>query len=81
MLSSVLRSERAVSVNIAIMRTFVRLRGIVFMQKELSNKLDALEIKYDSQFIIVFDAIRKLMQPSSSSQGKIGFKKTKKKEE
>ena len=57
MLSSVLRSERAVSVNIAIMRAFVRLRQLVASHADLERKLNALERKYDSQFKIVFDAI------------------------
>lgn len=61
MLSSVLRSKRAVHVNIEIMRAFVRLREIVATHKDLSRKLEALEKKYDAQFRIVFDAIRQLM--------------------
>jgi hypothetical protein len=61
MLSSVLKSRRAVQVNIEIMRTFVRLRRILASHAELARKLDALENKYDAQFKIVFDAIRQLM--------------------
>jgi len=60
MLSSVLRSKRAIQVNIEIMRTFVRLRRILASHSELARKLDALEKKYDAQFKIVFDAIRQL---------------------
>ena len=62
MLSSVLKSRRAIHVNIAIMRTFVRLREILATHKHLARKLDVLERKYDA-FKAVFDAIRKLMEP------------------
>src|SRR5438045_5803908 len=58
MLSSVLRSARAVQVNIAIMRTFVRLREMLLSNAGLARKLTALEKKYDAQFRVVFDAIR-----------------------
>jgi hypothetical protein len=61
MLSSVLRSPRAVQVNIAIMRAFVQLRQMIASHADLARKLAALERKYDSQFKIVFDAIRALM--------------------
>src|SRR5262245_55986993 len=61
MLSSVLRSPRAVQVNIEIMRAFVRLRQLLQSNAELARKLDALEKKYDAQFRVVFDAIRILM--------------------
>jgi len=63
MLSSVLRSKRAVQVNVEIMRTFVRLRQMLSSNADLARKLEALEKKYDSQFKIVFDAIRELMSP------------------
>ena len=63
MLSSVLRSKRAVQVNIEIMRAFVRLRQMLATHEDLARKLNALEKKYDAQFRVVFDAIRKLMQP------------------
>jgi hypothetical protein len=62
MLSSVLRSRRAVQVNIAIMRAFVRLRELLMSNADLARKLLALEGKYDAQFKIVFDAIRELME-------------------
>ena len=65
MLSSVLRSERAVQVNIEIMRAFVRLREMLASHAELARKLDALEKKYDAQFRVVFDAIR---QPNGSAR-------------
>lgn len=74
MLSSVLKSKRAVQVNIAIMRTFVRLRQILATHKDLARKLEELERKYDHQFRVVFDAIQKLMEPPpASSQRKMGF--------
>ena len=60
MLSSVLKSERAIEVNIAIMRTFVKLRKMLASHTELARKLAALERKYDEQFAVVFDAIRAL---------------------
>jgi hypothetical protein len=74
MLSSVLNSERAIRVNIEIMRAFVRLRQLLSTNKELSRRLDDLEKKYDSQFKIVFDAIRQLMTPPVlSPKRRIGF--------
>lgn len=74
MLSSVLRSERAVLVNIEIMRAFVRLRRILASNVELARKLNELEAKYDTQFKVVFDTIRELMTaPSSSARRRIGF--------
>lgn len=73
MLSSVLRSERAVQVNIAIMRAFVQLRGMISSHKDLVRKLDALENKYDAQFRVVFDAIRALMEPPAGGTRRIGF--------
>lgn len=73
MLSTVLRSKQAISVNVEIMRTFVRLRTMLFSNAELANKLNALEKKYDAQFKIVFDAIKKLMMPPDKPKGGIGF--------
>jgi hypothetical protein len=73
MLSSVLRSKRAVQVNIEIMRTFVRLRQMLAIHKDLERKLTALEQKYDEQFKVVFDAIRALMTPPEKPRKKIGF--------
>jgi len=61
MLSSVLRSPRAVEVNIAIMRTFVQLRRLMDSNRDLARKIDALERKYDEQFTVVFDAIKELI--------------------
>ncbi|MBA3960463.1 MAG: ORF6N domain-containing protein [Chthoniobacterales bacterium] len=75
MLSSVLRSKRAVQVNIAIMRTFVRLRELLLSNSDLARKLDAFEKKYDAQFRIVFDAIRELMAPPDPPpKRRIGFR-------
>ena len=73
MLSSVLKSKKAVQVNIEIMRTFVKLRNLLSTNVELARKLEQLEKKYDSQFKIVFDAIRELMAPPSKKRRKIGF--------
>ena len=74
MLSSVLNSERAVQVNIAIMRAFVRLRELIATNKDLAGHLDDLEKKYDMQFKVVFDAIRQLMAPPQKPRRSIGFK-------
>jgi len=75
MLSSVLRSKRAVLVNVQIMRTFVRLRQILSSHADLARKLAALERKYDRRFKVVFDAIRQLMAPPPGPKRKpIGFK-------
>ena len=73
MLSSVLNSERAVQVNIEIMRAFVRLRELMSTHKDLARKLETLEKKYDAQFKVVFDAIRQLMKPPEPKKRKIGF--------
>ena len=73
MLSSVLRSERAIQVNIEIIRAFVRLRRILASHAALARKLDALEKKYDAQFKVVFDAIRELMKPPEPKKRPIGF--------
>jgi hypothetical protein len=70
MLSSVLNSDRAVHVNIEIMRAFVNLRQMLASDAELSRKLAALEKKYDAQFKVVFDAIRELMKPPEPRQGR-----------
>jgi ORF6N domain len=73
MLSTVLNSERAIQVNIEIMRAFVRLREMIATHKELARKLEPLEKRYDAQFKVVFDAIRELMKPPESKKRKIGF--------
>ncbi|MGD1003423.1 MAG: ORF6N domain-containing protein [Minisyncoccia bacterium] len=76
MLSSVLRSERAVAVNIAIMRTFVRLRQLLASNKELAEKVGEMEKKYDKQFKIVFDVLKQLMgpPPEDADERPFGFK-------
>ncbi|HWG21353.1 MAG TPA: ORF6N domain-containing protein [Terracidiphilus sp.] len=73
MLSSVLRSPRAVQVNIAIMRAFVKLREILATHRDLARRLDKLESSYDAQFRAVFDAIRELMRPPEKPRRRIGF--------
>lgn len=74
MLSSVLHSPRAVSVNVEIMRAFVRLRGMLAGNKELARKIAALESKYDAQFKAVFDAIYRIMgQGDTRKKRRIGF--------
>jgi ORF6N domain len=74
MLSSVLRSDRAILVNIEIMRAFVRMRQILAANADLARKLDALERKYDAQFRQVFEAIRELMAPPPEpKRGRFGF--------
>jgi len=75
MLSSVLRSEQAVQVNISIMRAFVKLRELMATHKDLARKLGDMEKKYDAQFKVVFDAIRQLMTPSEKPKRKIGVKR------
>ena len=77
MLSCVLRSKRAVQVNIEIMRAFVKLRQMLASNTQLSRKLKALENKYDDQFKVVFEAIRQLMAALEKKKRKIGFKREK----
>lgn len=73
MLSSVLNSERAILVNIQIMRTFTKLREMIESNKDLKRKIEDMEKKYDSQFHIVFEAIKKLIEPEVKQKRKIGF--------
>ena len=77
MLSSVLNSKRAIQVNIQIMRTFTQLREMLAGNKELRQKIEAMERKYDHQFQIVFKAIKELLEPPASTskkpKGPIGF--------
>ena len=73
MLSSVLRCDRAMAVNIEIMRTFVKLREMVSTHKKLAVKLEELEQKYDEQFKIVFDVLRQLLEPPQKQNKQIGF--------
>lgn len=74
MLSSVLRSDRAVQVNIQIMRAFVKIRELLLSHQDLLKKVEEMEKKYDKQFLIVFEAIKKLMTPiENKPKVKIGF--------
>lgn len=75
MLSSVLRSPRAIQVNIEIIRAFIRLCQVLVSNVELARKLDALEQKYDAQFKDVFEAIRQLRKPPEPKRRAIGFLK------
>jgi len=74
MLSTVLKTDRAIQVNIAIMRTFVQLRKLSYNYSELRNKIDKMERKYDNQFKIIFDIIKKLIEPPKKSKGNFGFR-------
>ncbi|HEY6191891.1 MAG TPA: ORF6N domain-containing protein [Bacteroidota bacterium] len=74
MLSSVLKSKRAIRVNVEIMRAFVALREILASNAELARKLDGLEKRHDEQFRIVFEAIRRLMVPAEKPKRQIGFR-------
>jgi hypothetical protein len=77
MLSSILNSERAVQVNIEIMRTFVKLRQLIASHEDLAEKLQELESRYDHQFKIVFEAIREIMSPTIPPKiQRIGFGRT-----
>ena len=73
MLSSVLNSQRAIHVNIQIMRTFTRLREMLMTHKDLKQKIEEMEKKYDYQFKIVFDAIKRLLEPPEKPKKRIGF--------
>lgn len=73
MLSSVLRSPRAVQVNIAIMRAFVRLREILATNRELATKVEAMEQRYDAQFKVIFEVIQKLMAPPPEDSPRRGL--------
>jgi hypothetical protein len=73
MLSSVLRSPRAVQVNIGIMRAFVRIREMLGAHRDLRARLNELERKYDAQFKVVFDAIRQITAPAAPSRKQIGY--------
>ena len=73
MLSSVLRSDRAIDVNIAIMRTFVKLRRLLESHSDLARKLTDIERKCDDQFRLVFDVLKKLTAPPETPRKQIGF--------
>jgi hypothetical protein len=76
MLSSVLNSDRAIKVNIVIIRTFVKLRQLLLDNKDIAEKIDKLEQKYDKQFKIVFTALQQLIKEENEPRPKIGFKQT-----
>jgi hypothetical protein len=76
MLSSVLRSEIAVKVNIAILRTFVKLRQLIHDYKDLYKKIEKLEQKYDDQFKIIFTAIQQMLKEENEPRPKVGFKRS-----
>ena len=73
MLSSILNSDRAIEVNIQIMRTFVKLRELMLVHKDLRQKIEEMENKYDYQFKVVFDTIKKLLDPPEKPKNPIGF--------
>ena len=73
MLANVLNSERAAQTSVQVVRAFVRLRQMLASNAELARKLDAMEKKYDAQFKVVFDAIRRLMSPPEPKRREIGF--------
>ena len=73
MLSSVLNSERAITVNIQIMRTFTKIREMLATHKDLKQKIEEMEKKYDAQFRVVFEAIKQLMEPPQKTRKRIGF--------
>ena len=75
MLSSVLKSKRAIQVNIQIMRAFIKLKEMLATHKDLKLKIEEMEKKYDYQFKIVFDAIKQLLEPPEEPKGKMGFQK------
>lgn len=75
MLSGVLRSARAVQVNVEVMRAFVRLRRMAASREDLARKIEELEEKYDSKFSVVFDALRELMAAPEASDRPIGFER------
>ena len=74
MLSGILNSERAINVNIAIMRAFVQMRRLMETHKELAKKIEELESKYDEQFSMVFEAIRQLIQQENEPRKPVGFR-------
>lgn len=74
MLSSVLRSERAIHINIQIIQAFIRMRDMLLSHDELRLRLDALEQRYDEQFHIVFDAMRRVLKEDETEKPEIGFK-------
>lgn len=78
MLSSVLNSDRAIQVNIVIVRTFVKLRQLLQDNKDIVEKIEKLEQKYDKQFKVVFTALQRLIKEENESRPKVGFKQSQK---
>lgn len=74
MLSGIIKSERAIKVNISIMRAFVKMREYLDENKDLKMKLDSLELKYDQQFKIVFDSLRQLVEQKNKPRTRVGYK-------
>lgn len=74
MLSSVLNSERAIMVNIQIMRTFTKLRELLLSHEDIKRKIESMEKKYDQNFRVIFETIKKLLEPPSKNISRIGFK-------
>jgi hypothetical protein len=74
MLSSILKSERAIAVNIQIIRTFTKLREMILESDQLRRKLEVMEKQYDEQFKIVFDALRRLLEDDGTPKPEIGFR-------
>lgn len=77
MLSGILRSDKAIKVNIAIMRAFVKMRKLIDENKDLRKKLDEMESKYDQQFQVVFEAIRQLIEKKNEPRNPVGYKTAK----
>lgn len=74
MLSGILNSDRAIQVNIAIMRTFVQIRKLLSSQKDLAEKINKIEAKYDEQFKLVYTTLRQLILPEPKPRKRIGYK-------
>jgi nicotinamide riboside kinase len=77
MLSSVLKSKRAIQINVHIMRVFTELREMLLTHRDLREKIEAMESKYDKRFRVVFEAIRRLVDEKDEPVGKIGFREEK----
>ena len=81
MVAMLLNTPAAVEASVAVVRAFVKLREILLMNKDLAEKLSAMEARYDQQFKVVFDAIRKLMQvPPETKRPRIGYRRSNEKE-
>ena len=74
MLSGILNSDRAINVNIAIMRAFVQMRRLLESHKDLAKKVEEMELKYDEQFRIVFEAIKQLIRQENEPRNPVGYK-------